>query len=215
MAIERGDTFGVYQFCSCSALSLSNANDIRNYLYALIKGNIRFRNADVYEQHEYVEVKYLMENYQTINIFCDIINDTEHISLNIEDFDLCIHKILDYIFTSCKLKNIIDKFMMYACKLYYSHNKKKKEGQIENKNELRKEYRIRIKKILSSDEKNSQLFMEYLDHYYYKYLDEKYAPFPSGKGYIKTKKHFESTVTKVKSKESNIVDKAMNNIAKR
>jgi hypothetical protein len=143
-----------------------------------------------------------MAKYQTIDIFCNIINDTDHINLNIDDFDICIHKIIDYIFASNKqhkLKNIINKFMRYACKLYYSHNKNKKEGQMENKNELRKEYRIHIKKILSSNVKNSQLFMEYLDHYYYEYLDEKFAPFPSGKGYIKTKKHFESMQMKNKN----------------
>jgi hypothetical protein len=33
--------------------------------------------------------------------------------------------------------------------------------------------------------------MEYLDFYYYKYLDKKFAP-GSGSGYIKTKTHFET-----------------------
>jgi hypothetical protein len=196
MAIENGGTFQ-YQFCPCYALFLSNINDIQNYLYAIIKGNIGLRNADVYD---YKENEYLMVKYHTIDIFCNIIN--EHINLNIDDFDVCIHKIIDYIFASneqYKLKNIIDKFMRYACKLYYSRNKKKKKGQIENKNELQKKYRIRIKKILNSNAQISQLFMEYLDHYYYKYLDEKYAP--NGKGYMKTKKHFELMTDAITNKK--------------
>jgi hypothetical protein len=35
----------------------------------------------------------------------------------------------------------------------------------------------------------SQIFMEYLDFYYYEYLKKIFAP--GGEGYIKTKKHFE------------------------
>jgi hypothetical protein len=42
----------------------------------------------------------------------------------------------------------------------------------------------------------SQLCMEYLNFYYFKHLEKIYLP--GGPGYIKTKKHFESTVAKAK-----------------
>jgi hypothetical protein len=41
--------------------------------------------------------------------------------------------------------------------------------------------------------------MEYMVHYYYKYLDEKFAPDPPGSGYIKTKNHFELMLLKLKN----------------
>jgi hypothetical protein len=69
-----------------------------------------------------------------------------------------------------------------------------KNKNIKNKNiKNKKEY---LHKLLKNE--TSQLFIEYLNFHYYKYLANKYAPFPPGEGYIKTKKHFESIVTKAK-----------------
>jgi hypothetical protein len=83
--------------------------------------------------------------------------------------------------------NGLDNFMKYISKMYYSKNNIKNNIKNENKTK----YKKCIKIILCSSIQNSQLFMEYLDHHYYKYLEKKYAPI-SGIGYIKTKKHFES-----------------------
>jgi hypothetical protein len=208
---ENGNIYGMKKYGKHYINNLSNTNDLLNYLFAIIKGNIRFREVYLFE-HFHLKRLETGIRYQTIDIFCNIINDVNHINLNIEDFGFCILTIMDYIHTSnnYKLKNIIDKFMGYICKLYYnkSNNKNRKECQRCIKQILKPD--------MDEDDLNdyyiniSQLFMEYLDHYYYKYLDEKYAP--NGKGNGKTKNHFESTIAKAKN--NNIAAKAMNNIMK-
>jgi TPR repeat protein len=182
MAIEKGYECAMKRL-RCYYMHVSpNNDDLQNYLFAIIKGNIRFRNVQL---HDYAQLT------DILLIILGKVNTIDYINLDIDDFSFCILVIINYIYTvdnKQKLVIIIDKFMKCVCKIYYSHSKK----------EYQKKYQKCIKQIFNSDKHNSQLFMEYLDYYYYKYLDEKYAP--NGKGYNKTKKHFELTVAKTNKK---------------
>jgi hypothetical protein len=153
----------------------NNNKELQNYLFAIIKGNIRFEYVFLFDN--FINVQF---EYKKINLFCKIL---DLYNLNVDDFNFCVLNIIKYInnfeYNKNELKNI-NYFMKCISKIYYENKKKKLD-----------ERRMCLRKILNTN--NSQLFMEYLDYYYYKYLAIKFAP-GSGPGYIKTKKHFESIV---------------------
>jgi TPR repeat protein len=178
MAIYEGraDTMGILEN-HCILLSkllrdkdiLSN-KDLQNYFCALIKKNNIISSSHIFND------KYIKE-YRIIDTLCFGIDNN---NLSVKNFKFCFVKILDYInhcelcklCKPCKLKKI-KHFVKYINKLRYSKNKP--------------EY----KKYTNETFKNkaSQIFMEYLDLYYYEYLKKIFAP--GGKGYTKTKEHFE------------------------
>jgi hypothetical protein len=176
MAIYEGrvNTIGILE-CHCILLSkllmdediLSN-EDLQNYFCALIKKNNIICGSHIFNG------KYIKE-YRIIDAFCfGIDND----NLSVENFKFCLVKIVKFInhcklCKPCKLKNI-KHFAWCINKLRYHSKNKPKYKKCAN--ELFKN-------------KTSQIFMEYLDLYYYVYLKQIFAP--GGKGYIKTKKHFE------------------------
>jgi hypothetical protein len=197
MAIRRGCFRAMNDLICYYKCITPNNDDMQNYLFAIIKGNIRFREIYIFNNPS----SFCVGKYIIIDAFCNIINDVNHISLNIKDFSFCVLKIINHIRKSDYKLNNINIFMKCVCKIYYSHNKKDKS---------KNEYRRCVKQIFNSDKHISQLFMEYLDFNYYKYLDEKFAPYPPGSGYIKTKKHFESIADAIaiaKSKKYNIAKK--------
>ena len=207
-AIEKGcqgtfDYFRGDNLCSILGNIKLNKEDLQNYLMAVINGDFRFEECSIFCDYEYnckEEIDYY--EHQIINLFCSnifVINN-----LNIEDFGFCILKIICYINNTDDTRNFndvdcvannndnnnilledqlkkkhkskkIEYFMKCISRLYYCTNKKKQK----RKKCVREILRLYM----------SQLFMEYLDLHYYKYLKKIYAP--DGKGYIKTKKHFE------------------------
>jgi hypothetical protein len=132
--------------------------------------------------------------HELIISMCQFIDNN---NLCIENFKYFCTKIIEFIQTNkfCSLflsKHISEQEMCYINYFikcigieYYENNKRKK-------------YIHDILKI-----KTSQLFMEHLDFYYYKYLDIKYSPYPPGEGYIKTKKHFETITNKLNNNKQN------------
>jgi hypothetical protein len=172
-------------------------NDILDILLTMIEGNIKFssqRNGCKWIFDCFLINTYLFTvdtTYYFIISMCQII---DNINLCSEDFEYYSAKIIDFIqtnkiggyfFERCISEQEMDNinhFIKHIGIVYYRNNKN-------NNNEY-------IHTLFK--EKTSQLFMEYLDHHYYKYLEKKYSPDPPGPGYIKTKKHFESIVTKTK-----------------
>jgi hypothetical protein len=155
--------------------NLPNDEDLQNYFNSLIRGSIEFKRAGIIFDNIYID------DNRMINIFCLGI---DNINLNVRNFEYCLLKIIDYInccdlcrsfelCEHCEIKNI-NHFIRYINKLQYC---------IKNK----QEYKKCANKIF--EQYASQIFMEYLDLYYYEYLKKIFAP--GGKGYIKTKKHFE------------------------
>jgi hypothetical protein len=159
--------------------------DLHNFACSIIKSSPKI----------YIVQCSLFTNYnkyniskQTINIFCKIIID-KYKYLHLDDFNYCATNVISYInnANSYQLNNLAD-FMKCIGKLYY-----------ENTKYYRVTHNKCIRTLLKSNECGaSQLFMEYLNFHYYEYLEKKYSPDPPGSGYIKTKNHFESIVTKAK-----------------
>jgi TPR repeat protein len=192
MAVSEGNTTPIERLDYYYMRNIPSYDDLRNYLLALIRGPLYIRDSDLFN-------KYINKSleYQKVSLFCEFLNTHK---LRIYNFEVCVLKIINFInkFQYSKLKNI-NYFMKSISKIYYCVNKIKyrneyqKECQKECKNEYRNERRICLQNILNTNTQTSQLFMEYLDYYYYKYLEKIYKP-GSGSGYIKTKKHFEMTI---------------------
>ena len=163
-----------------------NYEDAQDYLYAIVKGNIRFAETNVFDRINFNYYSYVFRSYDfdkhMINLFCSAITDTKTYSLNMKNFNFCVCKIINYINlyvwrSQSELKEI-DDIMKHIAKLYYCYNKRKKE------------YREYIKCTLKSE--GSQIFMEYLDLHHYRYLGKIYAA--GKKGYFDAKKHFKSII---------------------
>jgi TPR repeat protein len=154
--------------------NLPNNEDLQNYFNCIIRGHISIKYSKIFNKDKYIEKNGI------INLFCLNINNN---NLKIEDFEFCLFKIVNYIdcrksYNSRELRELenIKHFIKYINKLWYC-----------NKNKNKSEFKKCINKIFKKYA--SQIFMEYLDIYYYEYLKKIFAP--GGKGYIKTKKHFE------------------------
>jgi tetratricopeptide (TPR) repeat protein len=166
---------------------LPNDNDLKNYTTAIINGKIGFKNAYLFWHYEHGFNFGILGNIPT-NFLCKYINIY---NLDIKDFNYCVSKIINYI---CVDKEIIKKqelknikyFMRYISKIYYRCNKYK---EIEEKEKERREC---IRKLFMDN--GSQIFMEHMNFYYYKYLEKKLIP--GGKESIKIKNHFESFANK-------------------
>jgi len=186
MAINNGKSFSAYRLGDYYIHNCPNDKDLQNYFDAIIRGNDSVGSTDIFADNEYIE------KYRIINVFCLGINN---INQNINNFEFCLSRIVNYIYPSkykiinynwpCEspkprkpreLKNI-KYFAWSISKLLYR-----------SKNKL--EYKKCANKIL--EQYVPQIFMEYLDLYYYEYLKKIFAP--GGEGYIKTKKHFELIV---------------------
>jgi hypothetical protein len=187
MGIIKGHYCSMRGLYSYYIYNEPNYRDLQNYFNAIIKGNF------IITETIFNRDKYIIK-YGAINIYCsnidNIINNkninnkdiNHYINNNIGNFRFCLSKIVDHINSrilyksceSCELKNI-NHFINYINKLRY-HSK--------NKQEYKKCTNEIFEKCVS------QTFMEYLDLYYYEYLKKIFAP--GGKGYIKTKNHFES-----------------------
>jgi hypothetical protein len=174
MAINEGNTFGLVHLNNYYDNNLPNKEDLQNYFNSLIKGNIGF---EYFENFNNINI----ERNGFIDLFCLNIDNN---NLKIDDFKFCLSKIVKYINInkfcescesreSCELKNI-KHFVRYINKLLYC---------IKNKSEYKKCVNETFTMYAS------QIFMEYLDFHYYEYLKKIFVP--GGKGYIKTKKHFE------------------------
>jgi hypothetical protein len=150
-------------------------SSLQNYVYATIKGHFVFIDVELFSSKE----KNLENNL--IIFFCGII---DHEKLMFDNFKYCVKRITTYLNSNNKYVTLdyLEHFMKYIGRLYYGKSKKNKEH---------KEY---LTKELNLEKSMPQIFMILLKKYYDKYIEEKYAP--GGSGYIKTKKHFESIVTK-------------------
>jgi hypothetical protein len=158
----------------------SSSTDLQNYNLAIIKGNIRFERVNLYKKNYTYGT---LEN-RIFDLFCENIFNIKNNYLNIEDFNFCLLRIVDrsknYSWYAHNESNSIKRFTIMASKLFYYNPNKN--------NMIKKEYKKNISKILKNN--TSQIFMEYLTIHYYKYLEKIFSP--GEKGYIKTKKHFES-----------------------
>jgi TPR repeat protein len=170
-AIEKGNYGAIFHLDTYYMNNMPNNRDLQNYFDYIIRGNIPINYSKIFDKDKYIE------RNEIINLFCLNIDNN---NLKFEDFKFCLVKIVNYINhcelrKSCELKNI-KHFARYINKLRY-HSKNKSE----------------YKKCTNETFKNeaSQIFIEYLDLYYYEYLKKIFAP--GGKGYIKTKNHFELT----------------------
>jgi len=175
MAIHEGrvDTIEIFDRCCIfsSDENILSDEDLQNYFCALIKNNR-------------IDYSYIFcgtyFGIRIIDVFCFNIDNN---NLSVKNFKFCLVKILDYInhcelckhCKPCKLKNI-KHFARYINKLRY---------RIKNKPEYKKCVRELFKN------KTSQIFMEYLDFYYYEHLKKIYVP--GGKKSIEIKNHFELT----------------------
>jgi hypothetical protein len=171
MAIEKGGCGAIYYLDTYYTNNMPNNRDLQNYFCALIKNNI-ISYSCIFNINKYIE-----ENI-TINLFCLNINNN---NLNVKNFEFCLLRIINYINSrksynlceSCELKNIKHFTRCINELRYYSKNKP--------------EYKKCTNKTFKN--KTPQIFMEYLDLRYYEHLKKIFAP--GGKGYIKTKNHFE------------------------
>ncbi|MDD5133717.1 MAG: hypothetical protein PHO49_04740 [Candidatus Nanoarchaeia archaeon] len=171
MAINEGSYEAMVDMDSYYNRNSPNNEDMRNYFNSLIKRSMGIEYVDVFNNSKNIEKN------RVVDLFCSEIDNN---NLTIKNFEFCLLKIINYInfrkfcesCESCELKNI-KHFATYINKLLHCKNK------------------LEYKKCASELFKNKtpQIFMEYLDLYYYEYLKKIFAP--GGKGYIKTKKHFE------------------------
>jgi hypothetical protein len=148
-------------------------NSLCLFLNAIIKGNIRIFDIYLFDK---INISKTLK-YNLINAFYYVIDRKK---LHPTDFIFCVLKIIKYINSDGELQKL-KQFIEYISKLYYINKNKNKEH---------------LQDLFNKE--TSQIFMEYLDYYYYKYLENKYTPDPPGSGYIKTKKHFESIINKAK-----------------
>jgi hypothetical protein len=176
MAIGRGYLLAVWNMESYYECNLPNDEDLQNYFNSLIRGNYLIKCFGFDYCFTYIDG--FIEENRKVDLFCIEIDNN---NLKIENFKFCLSDIVIYINShksyklceTCGLKNI-KHFARYINKLLYN---------IKNKSKYKK-YTNKIFMVYAS-----QIFMEYLDFHYYKYLEKIFAP--GGKGYIKTKNHFE------------------------
>jgi TPR repeat protein len=175
MATEKGNPYAAGNLDYYYMHNLPNNDDLQNYFSSLNNGNINFKDVNIFDDN-------YIEKDRIINLFCLGIDNN---NLGIDNFEFCLCRIINYINSCkshkpCELQNI-KHFARYVMLLYYHHNEDKK-----NKWEYKKCINIIFMKCAS------QIFIEYLNFYYYEYLKKIFAP--GGEGYIKTKKHFELVV---------------------
>jgi hypothetical protein len=173
MVISKGDYIVMHHFGGYYHRNMLNDEGLQNYFNAIIKGNYEITYTIFGDDKD-------IETNKKIDVFCLGI-DNINISINniycnnIRNFKFCLSKIVNYINSceSCELKNM-KHFVKYINRLRYRSKNKQK-------------YKKCVNKIFMKEA--SQIFIEFLDFYYYKYLEKIFAP--GGEGYIKTKKHFE------------------------
>jgi len=164
------------------------AEDLQNCLLALINGKFRFLYVDLFK------IFRTISKTKIVDLYC---KNIDVYNLGVEDFTFFVDYInihtgimssqdIQSIVQTTKLEQLehFNHFVKYISKLYYYKCKKKNKEKNNFKNYIF--YRT------------SQLFMEYLEIYYYKHLKKMYAP--GGKGYVKTKNHFESIVKQSEKK---------------
>jgi hypothetical protein len=100
--------------------------------------------------------------YRFIDLFCSIIDID---NLQVYNFEYCVSKIIKYIHLKIKYNKLkynklkyIDYFMEKIGKIYYDDG------------EIRQEC---LKKLINNNKRITQIFMEYLDFHYYKYVKNK------------------------------------------
>jgi len=178
-AIEKGDIKAMNNLDYYYECNLPNNEDLQNYFDSSIRGNITIEFYYTFRKKN----KDIGKN-RIINLFC---SNIDNVNLKIRNFKFCLFRIVNYInyrklyklwdfceyCEYCELKNI-KHFARYISKLRY---------HIKNK----PEYKKYVNELFKN--KTSQIFMEYLDLYHHEYLKKIFAP--GGKGYIKTKNHFE------------------------
>jgi len=230
MAIENGDIYASDHLMGYYCYYTPIKKDIHNYVFAIFEGKLLFAECDFFNR---ITNNILI--IRIINFICSIIkcNDLnidnfKYITPKIINYINGTRKFIgmnEYVGPcNINLKYVyeneydeygglkdIKHFIKYIAELYYERKyKNKNESKYENKNknnkdinELnRKEY---INNLFSIGKNISQLFMEYLDLYYYELLKKKYVP--GGEGYIKTKKHFESIANNKDSIKYNVKQK--------
>jgi hypothetical protein len=173
MAIELGDEKSLTSICHYSKMyynNYTNEEDILNILLATIKGNLKIERKHLGPY----KINGLLD-YMFINSMCKIIDND---NLSIINFKYCLLRIFDYIKNSesfgpfggklyvekpnIELENL-GHFMEYISKLYYCYGT------------INMEYNKCLTEVLKNSEV-SQIFIEYMDLYYYKYVHEKYKP---------------------------------------
>jgi TPR repeat protein len=170
-AIEKGDDYVLRELNDYYDKNLPNNEDLLKYFDAMARGNFRVKGSFIFWNDEYIE--------KIADVFCSNINKCY---LNINHFKICLSRIVKF---------INSRILSY--KRYYYYNFYHIEQVAIRINKLlyhyknKPEYKKCINKIFTKY--GSQIFTEYLDLYYYEYLKKTFAP--GGKGYIKTKKHFE------------------------
>jgi len=180
-AIKMGNTDAMAELDFYFERNFPKNEDLQKYFNYSIRGNITIKNYDTFYgeiENVNVNVNENVNENRMIDLFCSEIDNND---LEIKNFKFCLLRIVNYInyrklykmCEPCELKNI-KHFVKYINKLRYSSKNKQ-------------EYKKCTNETLTMYA--SQIFIEYLDLYYYKYLEKIFSP--GGKGYIKTKKHFE------------------------
>jgi hypothetical protein len=175
MAICEGSEDSINNLEYCYIHNLPSDDDLQNYFCALIKMNNIINRSHIFNNDEYIK-----EN-RTIDLFCSNINN---VNLKIENFKFCLFRIINYI-NSCKLYKICE-----SCKLKKIKHFAGCINKLRYRNKNKPEYKKYANELFKN--KTSQIFMEYLDLHYWEHLEKIFAP--GGKGYIKTKNHYELLV---------------------
>jgi TPR repeat protein len=197
MAINNSIERACYELEKYYGNNPPSNNDLQNYLSAIINGEILLK-------YTLFNMQGILKNKDTqiINLFCKNINQD---GLDAHNFEYCIDKIITYMQLSEYNKSekyeelihnkhikYIGYFMNYITKLYYNLGgwNKLKNNKNNKNNETDENNKKILKNVLNTS--TTQIFIEYLDLYYYKYMDKLYMP--GGEGYVKTQKHFKFTI---------------------
>jgi len=194
-ATDKGDFCGAWSLLIYYCSKLPNNKELKNYLFKIANKRL-FLDVigELYKGWLDECSKKYPEGCQFIKyrIMCFICKYIKIISSNDAYCLFCYtHIIFEHIEKlkdQHKLKNI-NHFVEYIANLYYTNIRSDKRLKAKKKE-------ICIKSILRFC--NNQLFMEYLDLHYYKYLERKYEP--GSKKYKKIKKHFELIAKKQNNK---------------
>jgi tetratricopeptide (TPR) repeat protein len=183
--------------CYMLIFPFPSIKDSQNYFLIMIENNEQLSDFICYQK---VYLKDILKQ-QYYNILCkniDIFSYTKRKFTNIYNFKFCVTSVIKYICendnqNSMALKSkYLNHYMKYIAILYYERSDTSRTN-----GKLYVDIYIDINMMLRDNA--SQLFMEYLDTHYYKYLEKEYAPDPPGPKYIKTKKHFETTIAEAKN----------------